>query len=117
MSVTADEARGRPRLTVVRGSRAPLADAASDWRRVAAAVLACTHELSRHLLEQRWVRVDEAMQERRELLGWFKQMPLDADGRRCLLSLIQAADESERAICSMMGLMLGSTAGAARSPQ
>jgi hypothetical protein len=117
MSVTAHDARGRPRLTVVRGSRAPLVDVAADWRRVAAAVLACTHELSRHLLEQRWVRVDEAMQERRELLGWLKEMPLDADGRRCLLSLGQAADESERAICSMMGSMLGSTSGTARNPQ
>ena len=33
------------------------------------AVLACTHELTQHLLEQRWGRVVEAMSERRELLG------------------------------------------------
>ena len=91
-------------------AHAPPADVASDWRRVAAAVLACTHELSRHLLEQRWVRVDEAMQERRELLGWLERMPLDADGRRCLLSLRQAADESERAISSMLGAAVLGTA-------
>jgi hypothetical protein len=111
MSVTLrDDPRGRPRLTVVRGSRAPLAEPACDWRRVATAVLACTHELSRHLLEQRWVRVDEAMQERRELLGWLSQMPLDTDGRRCLLSLTQAADESDRAISSMLGAAVTGTA-------
>jgi hypothetical protein len=70
---------------------------------VAAAVLACTHELARHLLEQRWVRVDEALRERRELLEGMARMPLDTDGRRCLVSLEQAALESEQAILSMMG--------------
>ena len=49
-----DIPRGRPRLTVVRGTRAPVArDATSDWRRVASAVLTCTHELTSHMLEQR----------------------------------------------------------------
>ena len=40
----------------------------SDWRRVASAVLACTHELTDHLLEQRWGRVRRSLRERRELL-------------------------------------------------
>jgi len=94
--------KGRPRLTVVRGTSAPLLrDAAADWRRVATAVLACTHELTRHMLERRWVRVDEALGERRELLAWFGRMPLDAEGRRCLIALEQAADESELAIAAM----------------
>ena len=97
--------RGRPRLTIVRGTRAPMVgDVASDWRRLAAAVLACTQELTRHLLEQRWSKVDESVKERRELLTWLARAPLDAEGRRCLLSLSQAADESDAAIRSMMGL-------------
>ena len=47
MTLTArDNLRGRPRLTVVRGTRAPVApDPAADWRRLAQAVIACTHEL------------------------------------------------------------------------
>jgi hypothetical protein len=89
-------------LRVVSSSARPAAGHAG-WQRVAAAVLACTHELSRHLLEQRWVRVDEALRERRELLEGMARMPLDTDGRRCLISLEQAAQESERAILSMMG--------------
>jgi hypothetical protein len=95
---------GRPRLTVVHGTRAPvLNDARNDWRRVASAVLACTHELTKHLLEQRWGRVMEAIAERRELLACLASLPLDPDGRRCLLSLSQAADESEAALKAMMG--------------
>ena len=100
--------RGRPRLTVVRGTRAPVArEPSSDWRRVASAVLACTHELTSHMLEQRWGRVQEAMSERRELLEWLARLPLDTEGRRCLLSLTQAADEAEEAIASMMGARRG----------
>jgi len=100
-----DPARGRPRLTVVQGSRAPVAaDSEARWRRVAHAVLGCTQELAQHLLEQRWSRVDEALRERRELLGWLARLPLDADGRCALTALSQAADESEAAI----GVMLGS---------
>jgi hypothetical protein len=77
-------------------------ESAPEWRRVAAAVLGCTRELGRHLMQQRWGRVDEAMEERRELLILMKRMHLDADGRRCLLSLEQAAHESELAIAAMM---------------
>jgi hypothetical protein len=103
MTLTARQVpKGRPRLTVVRGTRAPtMRDADTDWRRVATAVLACTHELTRHMLECRWVRVDEALNERRELLAWFARMQLDAEGRRCLIALEQAADESEMVISSM----------------
>ncbi len=103
MSVLArDIARGRPQLRLVHGSFRPSAEPA-PWRRVAAAVIACTQELSRHLLEQRWVRVDEALRERRELLDGMGRMPLDVEGRRCLVSLEEAAHESERAILAMMG--------------
>ena len=77
-------------------------DAAPEWRRVAPAVLGCTRELGRHLMQQRWGRVDEAMEERRELLLLMKRMHLDADGRRCLLSLEQAAHESELAVAAMI---------------
>jgi len=103
---------GRPQLTVVRGSRAPLVgDVATDWRRLASAVLTCTQELTRHMLEQRWSKVQEAQSERRELLAWFSRAPLDAEGRRCLVSLTQAADESDRAIRAMMSPMRGSSRG------
>jgi hypothetical protein len=96
--------RGRPRLTVVRGTTAPVTrDVSADWRRVASAVLACTHELTGHMLAQRWGRVQEAMCERREMLEWLARLPLDAEGRRCLLALTQAADEAEAALVSMMG--------------
>jgi hypothetical protein len=98
-----DNARVRPQLRLVRGAFRPAVDCA-EWRRVAQAVTACTHELARHLLDQRWVRVDEVMRERRELLAGMERLPLDADGRRCLLSLRQAAAESERALAQMMGL-------------
>jgi len=100
-----DPSRGRPRLTVVQGSRAPVAaDSEARWRRVAHAVLGCTQELAQHLLDQRWSRVDESLRERRELLGWLGRLPLDAEGRGALKALTQAADESEAAV----GLMLGS---------
>lgn len=97
--------RGRPRLTVVRGTHVPVAaeGPASDWRRLASAVLACTRELARHLLDQRWVRVDEVLRERRELLAGLARMPLDTDARSCQRALEQAADESEAAIATMMG--------------
>jgi hypothetical protein len=93
----------RPALRLVTSSLRPVKSAASapEWRRVAAAVLACTRELGRHLMQQRWGRVDEAMEERRELLVLMKRMDLDADGRRCLLSLEQATHESELAIDTM----------------
>ena len=96
---------GRPRLTVVHGTRAPVSRPDADWRRVATAVLACTHELTQHLLEQRWGRVTEAISERRELLACMAGLPLDVDGRRSLLSLQQTAAESEAALHAMMGEM------------
>lgn len=96
--------RGRPRLTVVRGTSERLSDdPASDWRRLAQAVIACTHELGHHLVEHRWGRVDEALRERRELLAGLARLPLDGEGRSCLRSLTDAAAESESAIAAMMG--------------
>jgi hypothetical protein len=97
-----DQRRSPPKLRLVRGSFRPAAGA-GEWRRVAQAVIACTHELAKHLLDQRWVRVDEVMRERRELLAGMERMPLDADGRRCLVSLQEAATESEQAVMQMMG--------------
>ena len=94
--------RGRPQLRLVRGGFRPVADPAA-WQRVAQAVVACTRELTRHLLEQRWVRVDEVMRERRELLFGMEGMTLDMEGRRCLSALTQATEESEAAITVMMG--------------
>lgn len=94
--------RGRAQLRLVRGAFRPLGSPA-EWQRVAQAVLACTHELARHLLEQRWVRVDEVVRERRELLAGMADMALDADGHRCFVALRDAADESERAIKGMLG--------------
>jgi len=93
----------RPALRLVASSLRPMsADAASpEWRRVAAAVLSSTREVGRHLMQQRWSRVEEAMDERRELLMLMKRMHLDADGRRCLLALEQAAHESELAVAQM----------------
>ena len=38
------------------------------------------------------------MCERREMLGWLARLPLDTEGRRCLLALTQAADEAEAAL-------------------
>lgn len=97
-----DTSRGRPQLRLVRGEFRTVANPA-DWQRVAQAVLACTQELTRHLLDQRWVRVDEVMRERRELLFGMEGMTLDTEGRRCLLALTQATEESEAAISAMMG--------------
>jgi hypothetical protein len=93
----------RQPLRLVSSTLQPMAgaQAAPEWRRVAAAVLACTRELGRHLMQQRWSRVDEALDERRELLVLMKRMYLDADGRRCLLSLEQAAHESELAVAAI----------------
>jgi hypothetical protein len=94
----------RQSLRLVSSSLRPVgfSQATPEWRRVAAAVLSCTRELSRHLMQQRFGRVDEAMEERRELLILMKRMHLDADGRRCLLSLEQAAHESELAVAAML---------------
>src|SRR5262245_61902092 len=87
----------RPALRLVASNLRPagFADGAPEWRRVAAAVLACTRELGRHLMQRRFGRAEEAMEERRELLLMLRRMRLDADGRRCLLSLEQATRESE----------------------
>jgi hypothetical protein len=92
-------------LRLVRSSLQPVAPAASDagWRRVAAAILASTWDVTRHLREQRWGRVHEEISERRELLGLMRAMQLDAQGRACYRSLDEAALESERAIAAMMG--------------
>ena len=94
----------RPALRLIAGGLRPagFADVAPQWRRVAAAVLACTREVGRHLMQRRWSRVDEALEERRELLMLLKRMPLDGDGHRCLLSLEQAAYESDLAIAAMV---------------
>jgi hypothetical protein len=105
MSTLARNSQGaRPRLTVVRGCRAPLASPPeADWRRLAQAVIACTHELAQHLVEQRWGRVDEALRERRELLAGLARAPLDAEGRGCLRALSAAVEESESALAAMLG--------------
>ncbi|HUQ11049.1 MAG TPA: hypothetical protein VM146_12100 [Steroidobacteraceae bacterium] len=97
-----DSHRSRPQLRLVHGSFRPVTGP-TEWQRVARAVVACTHELARHLLEQRWPRVDEVLRERRELIEGMERLPLDADGRRCLVSLQEAAAESERAVNAMMG--------------
>ncbi len=99
----------RPALRLVTSSLRQIGSdaAAPEWRRVAAAVLGCTRELGRHLMQQRWGRVEEAMDERRELLILMRRMQLDADGRRCLLSLEQAAHESELAVAQMSGAKKG----------
>ena len=106
MSAIAPVKRGaRPHLRLVSSTLQPVKRLAliEDWRRVAAAVLACTNDLSEELREQRWGNVDEALRERRELLDMLARMALDTDGRRCLVSLEQAVDESESAIHAMMG--------------
>ena len=106
MSASASQARGsRPHLRLVSSTLQPLKRLRiiEDWRRVAAAVVACTNDLSQELRDQRWGNVDEALRERRELLEMLSRMTLDTDGRRCLVSLEQAVDESERAISAMMG--------------
>jgi len=106
MSANASAHRGtRPHLRLVSSTLQPVKRMriVEDWRRVAAAVVACTNDLGRELREQRWGNVDEALRERRELLTMLSRMMLDVDGRRCLVSLEQAVDESERAIAAMMG--------------
>ncbi|HEU5133844.1 MAG TPA: hypothetical protein VFU13_01750 [Steroidobacteraceae bacterium] len=91
-------------LRLVYSSLAPVAPCrpASDWPRVAAAIVASTWDVSRYMREQRWGRVSEELEERRELLGLMRSMQLDANGRSCLRALDEAALESERAIASMM---------------
>ena len=102
MSLAAREpSRGRSQLRLVRGEFHRVVNPA-EWQRVAQAVLACTHELARHLMDQRWVRVDEVMRERRELLFGMEGMTMDAEGRRCLVALTQATEESEAAVAAMM---------------
>lgn len=106
MSAGVPVTRGaRPHLRLVSSTVQPVKRLCivEDWRRVAAAVTACTHDLSEELREQRWGNVDEALRERRELLTMLSRMTLDTDGRRCLVSLQQAVDESERAVHAMMG--------------
>jgi hypothetical protein len=115
MTLPAHDAARKPRLTLVRGTHAPLArDPASDWRRMAQAVMACTHELAQHLVEHRWGRVDEALRERRELLSGIARLPLDGEGRSCLRALQQAVDESEAAVLRMIQ---AATMGARRQQQ
>ena len=101
MTLAARETSRRPQLRLVRGDFRQVVRP-SEWQRVAQAVLACTQELSKHLLEQRWVRVDEVVRERRELLFGMEGMSLDLEGRRCLIALTQATEESEAAISVMM---------------
>jgi len=105
MSVRVSQAPGHRHLRLVASSLAPVttADANNSWRRVAAAILASTWDLSRYLGEQRWGRVNEEISERRELLDLMRAMHLDANGRSALRSLDEAALESERAIAAMMG--------------
>jgi len=105
MSARSSQAFGHRHLRLVASSLAPVASAEPNkaWRRVAAAILASTWDLSRHLCEQRWSRVDEELSERRELLDLMRAMQLDANGRSALRSLDEAALESERAIAAMMG--------------
>jgi hypothetical protein len=98
----------RPALRLVASNLRPagFVDGAPEWRRVAAAVLACTREVGRYLMQQRWSRVDEAIAERRELIDVLRHMRLDADGRRCLISLEGAARESELAVAAITGQAL-----------
>ena len=51
------------------------------------------------------------MDERRELLTLMQRMYLDADGRRCLLSLEQATHESELAVAAMTRAKEASSTG------
>lgn len=97
-----DTDRVRPQLRLVHGEFRQVVNPA-EWQRVARAVLACTKELSKHLIDQRWARVDEVMRERRELLFGMEGMTLDAEGRRCLVALTQATEESEAAVAIMAG--------------
>jgi hypothetical protein len=105
MSTSASQALRHRHLRLVSSSLAPVAPPQPDsgWRRVAAAIVASTWDVSRYLREQRWGRVDEELSDRRELLGLMRAMQLDANGRACLRSLDEATLESERAIAAMMG--------------
>jgi len=105
MSARASQAVGHRHLRLVASSLAPVAPSEADtaWRRVAAAILTSTWNVSRYLREQRWGRVNEELSERRELLGFMRAMHLDANGRSALRALDEAALESERAIAAMMG--------------
>ena len=103
MDLSATSRRRSLRLVSSTLTPGALPGSTPEWRRVAAAVLSCTRELGRHLMQQRWSLVEEAMSERRELLMLMKRMYLDADGRRCLLSLEQATHESELAVAQMTG--------------
>jgi len=105
MSASASQAAGRRHLRLVHSSLAPVAprEAGSDWRRIASAILASTWDVSRYVCEQRWGRVSEELDERRELLCLLRATPLDVNGRACLRALDEAALESERAIAAMMG--------------
>jgi hypothetical protein len=106
MSSNAAESRSsRPHLRLVSSTLVPhqRLRIIEDWRRVAAAVNACTNDLSIELREQRWGNVDEALRERRELLDMLARMQLDVEGRRCVVSLQQAVEESELAVTEMMG--------------
>lgn len=106
MNISATSRRPALRLVASNLRPAGFADDAPEWRRVAAAVLGCTRELGRHLMQQRWSRVDETLGERRELLEVLKRMRLDAEGRRCLISLEGAARESELAVAAITGFAL-----------
>ena len=105
MSVPAPHARHRPQLRLVSSTLAQVSPAESEsgWRRVAAAIIASTWDVSRYVREQRWSRVHEELTDRRELLELMRAMQLDAHARSCLQSLDEAALESERAIAAMMG--------------
>jgi len=105
MSPRAPGAVGHRHLRLVHSSLAPVAPSEQDsaWRRVAAAIIASTWDVSRFVREQRWSRVSEELGDRRELLGLMRDMQLDTNGRSCLRSLDEAALESERAITAMMG--------------
>ncbi|MEO8016364.1 MAG: hypothetical protein ABI769_01000 [Pseudomonadota bacterium] len=103
MDISATSRRRSLRLVSSTLAPAALPGSTPEWRRVAGAVLSCTRELGRHLMQQRWSLVDETLGERRELLILMKRMYLDADGRRCLLSLEQATHESELAVARMTG--------------
>ena len=98
MSVNALPVQSRhPHLRLVRSSLSPMAPPETDagWRRVAAAILTSTWNVSRFLHEQRWGRVHEEISERRELLGFMRSLPLDATGgRHCAPSTRQRSSRN-----------------------
>jgi len=105
MSMPASQLRHPPYLRLVHSSLQPVAPSGPEagWRRVAEAILASTWDVTRFMREQRWGKVHEELDERRELLGLMRSMQLDAHGRACYRALDEAALESERAIAAMMG--------------